>query len=123
MMEKAIIAMLALSVLAGCKDDSPTAADIEQGYLNGIEADKTAALAQYGSMDDMPVGLQLSLRMRARNVELTSCEEHPTNVGYLCIYNFDLLRDDGFVVQAGIKDIRGHVYKGDAGWLVEEVAQ
>jgi hypothetical protein len=122
-MIRTVIIMLALSALAGCKADSPTAADIEQGYLNGIEADKTAALAQYGSIEDMPAGLQLSLKMRARNVELTSCEEHPTNVGYLCIYNFDLLRDDGFVVQAGIKDIRGHVFKGDAGWLVEEVAQ
>ncbi len=122
-MIRTFIVVLALSALAGCKADGPTAADIEQGYLNGIEADKKSALAQYGAMEDMPAGLQLSLKMRARNVELTSCEEHPTNVGYLCIYNFDLLRDDGFVVQAGIKDIRGHVFKGDAGWLVEEVAQ
>lgn len=122
-MKKAIVAVLALSVLAGCNDDSPSAEDIEQGYLNGIEADKTTALAQYGSIEDMPAGLQLSLKMRAGNLELTSCKEHPTNVGYLCIYNFDLLRDDGFVVQAGLKDIRGHVFKGDAGWLVEEVAQ
>ncbi|MCG7572532.1 hypothetical protein MHM39_03040 [Phaeobacter sp. CNT1-3] len=122
-MIRTFIVVLAFSALAGCKADSPTAEDIEQGYLNGIEADKRAALAQYGAMEDMPAGLQLSLKMRARNVELTSCEEHPTNVGYLCIYNFDLLRDDGFVVQAGIKDIRGHVFKGDAGWLVEEVAQ
>jgi hypothetical protein len=74
-------------------------------------------------MEDMPAGLQLSLRMRAKNVELIVCEEHPTNVGYLCVYNFDLLRDDGFVVQAGLAGIRGHVFKGDAGWLVEEVAQ
>lgn len=122
-MIRTVIVMLSLAALSGCNDDSPTAADIEQGYLNGIEADKTAALAQYGAIEDMPAGLQLSLKMRARNVELTSCVEHPTNVGYLCIYNFDLLRDDGFVVQAGIKDIRGHVFKGDAGWLVEEVAQ
>lgn len=122
-MKKAIVVALTLSVLAGCKDDSPSADDIEQGYLNGIEADKAAALAQYGTMEDMPAGLQLSLRMRAKNVELIVCEEHPTNVGYLCIYNFDLLRDDGFVVQAGLGDIRGHVFKGDAGWLVEEVSQ
>lgn len=122
-MIRTVIVMLALAALAGCKDGSPTAADIEQGYLNGIEADKAAALAQYGSLDEMPAGLQLSLKMRAKNVELTSCEEHPTNVGYLCVYNFDLLRDDGFVVQAGIKDIHGHVFVGDVGWLVEEVAQ
>ncbi|WP_276151169.1 MULTISPECIES: hypothetical protein [unclassified Sulfitobacter] len=82
-MKKMIIAMLALSVLFGCKDRSPTADNIEQGYLNGIEADRAVALAQYGSIEDMPVGLQFSLRMRAKNVELTSCDEHPTDVGYL----------------------------------------
>lgn len=122
-MRHAILAATVLALLTGCKGDSPSANDIEQGYLNGIEADKAVALAQYGSVEDMPAGLQLSLRMRAANVELISCEEHPSNVGYFCVYNLDLERDDGFVVQAGLKDIRGHVFRGDAGWLVEEVGQ
>lgn len=122
-MRHTILAATVLALLTGCKGDSPSAYDIEQGYLNGIKADKVTALAQYGSVDDMPAGLQLSLRMRAGNVELISCEEHPSNVGFLCVYNLDLVRDDGFVVQAGLKDIRGHVFQGDAGWLVEEVRQ
>lgn len=120
---KPTFAIIAVLALAGCKDDTPTAKDIEQGYINGIESDKVDALAVYGAVEDMPAGLQLALRMRAKNVEITSCEKHSSDLGYLCVYNLDLHRDDGFIVQAGLTDIRGHVFQSDAGWLVEEVTQ
>ena len=43
-MKTTMILVLALSVLAGCKDDKPNADDIEQGYLNGIETTKQLPL-------------------------------------------------------------------------------
>lgn len=56
-----------------------------------------------------------------QNIRVTSCEENPNDIGYICVYNVDLARDDGFVIQANIANVKGHVYQVDAGWMVEEI--
>lgn len=120
-MTRIIGTALALCVLAGCKDTAPTAANIEEGYKNLAQVNVDRAIERYGSESDIP-SMELGFIKMTAQVELTNCEKATTDLGWLCIYNVVPINQNNEVL-ADLKasDVRGRVYEGALGWMVEEL--
>lgn len=119
---KYICMILVAFTFAACDDrGAPTAGDIEEGYRNLADKGYALALKDYGSEDAIPPILVGMIRTTAR-IELTSCEKAEGDIGYICLYNLTLI-NAGNVVLDEIVDVKARVYKGDAGWLVDEIEE
>lgn len=119
---KYILMIFVAVTFAACGDrGAPTAADIEEGYRNLADKNYALALKDYGSEDAIPPILVGMIRTTAR-IELTSCEKAEGDIGYICLYNLTPI-NAGNVVLDEIVDVKARVYKGDVGWLVDEIEE
>lgn len=119
-MRTAILMILATAFLAGCNDEEPTAANIEEGYRNLVKVNMERALADYGTRENMPPILVGMIETTAK-VDLTGCEKLENDIGFVCLYNMTPINSANEMLEE-IPDIKARVYQGDLGWMVYEIA-
>lgn len=113
------LSALALLVLSGCNsDDTPTAAHIEEGYVNLVASNTERAVAHYGSLEAIPPVTLGFIQMTAR-VENPRCEKNQNDLGYICLYNLTMVNRLGVALDP-LPDIKARVWQADVGWMVHE---
>ncbi|WP_139231531.1 hypothetical protein [Aliiroseovarius crassostreae] len=120
-MRTALMMVMAAALLAGCNDEEPTAADIEEGYRNLVKVNMERALADYGTRDNMPPILVGMIETTAK-VELTGCEKEDDDTGFVCLYNMTPINGANVMLDE-IPDVKARVYQGDLGWMVNEIKE
>jgi|GEM_PF-6670037 len=111
--------ILAALFLTACGEDTPSAADIEEGYRNLVDRNLARAITDYGSEDKIPPILLGMIKTTAR-IDSPQCEENTQDLGYICIYNMTPVNGANVVLDK-IHDIKARVFKVDAGWMVHEI--
>lgn len=108
------LAILVPLLLSACGDDSPTAANIEEGYRN-----LALAVKDFGSEDQMPPILLGMIKTTAR-IDGERCEKNQNDLGYICSYNLTPINGSNIVLET-LLDTKARVFQSDAGWMIHEI--
>lgn len=106
----------ALSSCGG--SDEPSAGDIATAYSNIAKKEYELAVQNAGGEANVPPVLSGLLKFRY-SVKKTDCEKAEGDIGFMCIYDLTVTAANGQHMPE-IKDVKGRIYKGSSGWLVEE---
>lgn len=108
-----------LGALSSCGgSDEPSAGDIATAYSNIAKKEYDLAVRNAGGEANVSPVFSGLLKFRYA-VEKTECEEVEGDLGFMCIYDLTVTAANGQNMPV-IKDVRGRIYKGSDGWLVEE---
>lgn len=108
------------SALSSCGgNDEPSASDIAVAYSNSAKQEYDQAVRDAGGEENVSPFVVGLLKFRYA-VDKTECEKAEGDLGYLCIYDLNVTAANGENLPL-IKDVRGRIYKGSDGWLVEEL--
>lgn len=113
--------ILATLFLSACGDDSPSAADIEEGYRNLAAKNLALAVTDFGSEDQIPPILLGMIQTTAR-IDRERCEKNQNDLGYICNYNLTPINAANVVLET-IPDIKARVFQSDAGWMIHEIEE
>lgn len=114
-----VVSGLLVGALSSCGgNDEPSAGDIATAYSNTAQRGYEEAAREAGGEANVPPAVAGMLKFRYA-VEKTECEEVEGDLGFMCIYDLTVTAANGQNLPV-IKDVRGRIYKGSDGWLVEE---
>ena len=118
-MKRFLSCALALLLTASCKSDgAPSAADIEQGYVNLAAENTERAITHFGSLEDIPPVTLGFIQMTAQ-VANPRCEKNQNDLGYICLYTLTMVNRLGVALDP-LPDIKARVWQADVGWMVHE---
>ena len=118
-MTRFFVPLVAALALASCSsDDTPSAADIEEGYVNLAARNTARAIAHYGFLEAIPPVTLGFIQMTAQ-VANPQCEKNQNDLGYICRYTVTMVNRLG-VALAPLPDIKARVWQVEAGWMVHE---
>ncbi len=120
-MRPSLILALPALLLSACGNDTPSAADIAEGYRNLAAKNLALAIADFGSEDQIPPILLGMIKTTGR-IDGERCEKNQNDLGFICIYNFTPINGSNVVLDT-IPDIKARVWQMDAGWMVHEIPE
>ena len=118
-MKHFLFPLLASLALLSCgSDDLPTAADIEEGYVNLAAKNTERAIAHFGSLEAIPP-VTLGIIQMTAQITNPHCEKNQNDLGYICLYTVTMVNRLGVALDP-MPDIKARVWQADAGWMVHE---